>query len=132
MRKLALVILVLILSTACNDHQVNLAIDHISRTWTVYKYERDGVDITPVFTSSYGSYSITFDLNKSYTESFITFGTPVTITGIYIFSNDAGILTLSDEFQSRVFDIITLNNTDMTLQDFNSDTSEVYYFEVVI
>lgn len=132
MRKIVLVIFVLFLSTACEDQRVNQAIDKISRTWTVYKYEKDGIDITPVFTSNYVNYTIACEKTQDYTESFILFGTPVTITGIYIFSDQAQILTLSDEFQSRVFDIITLNNSDMTLQDINADTSEVYYFEAVI
>ena len=132
MRKIVLVIFVLFLSTACEDQRVNQAIDKISRTWTVYKYEKDGIDITPVFTSNYVNYILTCEKTQDYTESFILFGTPVTITGIYIFSDQAQILTLSDEFQSRVFDIITLNNSDMTLQDINEDTSEVYYFEAVI
>lgn len=132
MRKIVLVIFVLFLSVACEDQRVNQAIDKISRTWTVYKYEKDGIDITPVFTSNYVNYILTCEKSQDYTESFILFGTPVTITGIYIFSDQAQILTLSDEFQSRVFDIITLNNSDMTLQDINSDTTEVYYFEAVI
>lgn len=127
-----MVIFVLFLSVACEDQRVNQAIDKISRTWTVYKYEKDGIDITPVFTSNYVNYILTCEKSQDYTESFILFGTPVTITGIYIFSDQAQILTLSDEFQSRVFDIITLNNSDMTLQDINSDTTEVYYFEAVI
>ena len=132
MRKIVLVIFVLFLSTACEDQRVNQAIDKISRTWTVYKYEKDGIDITPVFTSSYADYSIVFEKSQDYTETFIFFGSPVTITGIYIFSDQAQILTLSDEFESRVFDIITLNNSDMTLQDINSDSTEIYYFEAVI
>ncbi len=132
MRKIVLVIFVLFLSTACEDQRVNQAIDKISRTWTVYKYEKDGIDITPVFTSNYVDYTISFEKSQDYTESFMLFGSPVTITGIYIFSDQAQILTLSDEFESRVFDIITLNNSDMTLEDLNADTTEVYYFEAVI
>ena len=128
MRKYVLVICVLLMATSCENHLVNNAIDHISRTWIVTKYENDLIDETITFTTKYVDYSITFDVNQDYTENYIFLGSPVSITGIYIFSMEAGILTLSDEFQSRVYDIITLTDTEMTLLDLNSDTSETYYF----
>jgi len=31
-----------------------------------------------------------------------------------------------------VFNVLTLTNNEMTLEDRNSDTNQVYYFEVVL
>ncbi len=118
----------MLIATSCENRLVNQAIMHISRTWVITKYEKEGIDETPIFASNFVNYSITFDINEDYTENYIFLGSPVIITGIYIFSQEAGILTFSDEFQSRVYDIVTLTDTEMTLLDLNSETSEIYYF----
>ncbi len=132
MRKLVLIFCLIAFSTSCEDLRIDQAVEHISRTWSVYKFEIDGYDQTPLFTSTYLSYNITFTDTLDYTENYTFLGSPVSITGIYIFSDKAGILTLSDEFQSRVFNVLTLTNNEMTLEDRNSDTNQVYYFEVVL
>ena len=132
MRKLVLIFCLIAFSTSCEDIRIDKAVEHISRTWSVYKFEIDGYDQTPLFTSTYVSYNITFTDTSDYTENYTFLGSPLSITGIYIFSDKAGILTLSDEFQSRVFNVLTLTNNEMTLEDRNSDTNQVYYFEVVL
>lgn len=133
MRKLLISICILCYATSCDNVNENAAIDHISRTWTVYKFEIDGYDQTPLFTSEFGSYSLFCERNQDYTESYILFGvTSVTITGLYIFSDGDDILTLSDEFESRVFNVLTLTNNEMTLEDRNADNNQVYYFEAVL
>lgn len=132
MRKILLILFIIGLSTSCENIRVDQAIEHISRTWSVYKYEIDGYDQTPLFTSAYSNYNIVFTDTSDYTESYIFLGTPVTITGIYIFSDKANILTLSDEFQSRVYNVLTLTNNEMTLEDRNAENNQVYYFEVVL
>jgi len=132
MRKWLLVILVLCYTTSCEKFNENQGIEKISRVWTVYKFEIDGYDQTPLFTSTYGTLTLTCEKDQDYTESYTFLGTPTTITGIYIFSDGDDILTLSDEFQSRVFNVLTLTNNEMTLEDRNSDTNNVYYFESVL
>ena len=133
MRKLLLFICILGYTASCDTVNEHEAIDHISRTWTVYKYEINGYDQTPLFTAKFGSYGLICERDQDYTESYLLFGTlPVTITGIYIFSDGENILTLSDEFQSRVYNVLTLTNNEMTLEDRNSDTNYVYYFEAVL
>lgn len=133
MRKLFICMGILLSVNSCDRINENAAIDHISRTWTVYKFEIDGYDQTPLFTSEYTSYSLFCERSQDYTESYVLFGgTPVTITGIYIFSDGDNILTLSDEFQSRVFNVLTLTNNEMTLEDRNAESNEVYYLEAVL
>lgn len=133
MRKLLMCICILGYTASCDKINENEAIEHISRSWTVYKYEIDGYDQTPLFTAEFVTYSLICERDQDYTESYLLFGTtPVTITGLYIFSDGDDILTLSDEFQSRVFNVLTLTNNEMTLEDRNSDTNQVYYFEAVL
>jgi WD40 repeat protein len=132
MRKFVIIICLIAFSTSCEDIRVDQGIDHISRKWSVYKFEIDGYDQTPLYTSTYVDYNITFTDTLTYTENYTYLGTPLSIDGIYIFSDKASILTLSDEFQSRVYNILTLTNNEMTLEDRNSDVNQVYYFEVVL
>ncbi|HMU68770.1 MAG TPA: hypothetical protein PK511_08840 [Chitinophagales bacterium] len=132
MRKLILIIAVIISFTSCDNFKESEAIEHITRTWTVYKYEVDGYDQTPLFVATYGTYTLVCEKDQDYTETYTVGATPVTITGIYIFSDGDNILTLSDEFQSRVFNVLTLTNNEMTLEDRNADTNQVYYLEAVI
>jgi hypothetical protein len=132
MRKAMLILLIIGFSTSCGNIRVDNSIAYISRTWSVYKYEIDGYDQTPLFTAAYSFYNITFTDTSDYTENYTFLGTPVTITGIYIFSDKGNILTLSDEFQSRVYNVLTLTNNEMTLEDRNAENNQVYYFEVVL
>lgn len=132
MRKIFMIVFLVGLASSCEDIRVDQATEHISRAWSVYKFEIDGYDQTPLFTSTYLNYNITFTDTSDYTETYNLGATPVSITGIYIFSDKASILTLSDEFQSRVFNILTLTNNEMTLEDRNAETNQVYYFEVVL
>lgn len=132
MRKLLLVICVLCYATSCDRFNENQGIEKISRVWTVYKFEIDGYDQTPLFTAMYGTYTLTCEKSQDYTETYTLFGSPTTITGLYIFSDGDDILTLSDEFQSRVYNVLTLTNNEMTLEDRNSDTNNVYYLESVL
>jgi len=127
-----LILCIVSFSTSCGDVRIDQAIDHISRTWSVYKYEIDGYDQTPLFTAAYSAYNITFTDTSDYTENYTFLGTPLSITGIYIFSDKGNILTLSDEFQSRVYNVLTLSNNEMTLEDRNAENNQVYYFEVVL
>lgn len=123
-------ILLILSATACEDHRINLAKEELEGTWTVYKYEVDAIDVTPTFTSIYSAYNISFDKVKNYTESYNYLGvTPVLVTGSYYFSESGKILTWSDENGSRVYNVLTLNDTAMTLDDYDADPSEVYYFE---
>ncbi len=133
MRELLMCIVILLTVNSCDRVNENAAIDHISRTWTVYKFEIDGYDQTPLFTSQFATYSLFCERSQDYTESYVEFGvTPVTINGIYIFSDGDDILTLSDEFQSRVYNVLTLTNNEMTLEDRNADNNEVYFLEAVL
>jgi len=132
MRKILTIVILLLYVTACNNFNENAAVDHISRTWTVYKFEVNGYDQTPLFTATYGSYQLICERDRDYTESYVFLGDPKSITGIYIFSDGDDILTLSDEFQSRVYNVLTLTNNEMTLEDRNSDSNNVYYLEAVL
>ncbi len=129
MHKKVLFILLLIAASSCEDHLISLAKEEIEGTWTVYKYEVDTIDVTPVFTGTYLDYSIEFDRVKNYTENYTLGVTPVTVTGIYLFSDNAKIMTLSDENGSRVFDVVTLNDTALTLQYMDSLPTTVLYLE---
>ncbi|MEZ5013880.1 MAG: hypothetical protein R2794_06275 [Chitinophagales bacterium] len=51
------------------------------------------------------------------------------IDGIFIFSDHADVLTLSDENQTRVYNIVTLTNSALTLELLGGTDTEVFFFE---
>jgi hypothetical protein len=121
MRNLIAVLLVVMVSVGCatKDEQAR---KNIAQTWRVSKVFQDGNDITTTYLDTRQEYRLTFSNNGTFAESYRPFSgsAPVNIPGTWVFSDGIKKVTLTDDNQTRLYQVDELSEDNLNITDLGS------------
>ena len=103
---------------------------NIQRSWRIDKVFENGQEVTSSYTATRANYRIYFDGDNTFEEVYQQFsgGDNVTVTGIWEFSDNASLLTLTDNNQSRLYAIDKLDEDELNISDRNSNNDRKIEF----
>lgn len=129
MRNLIAILLVLIVSAGCATKDER-ARNNISKTWQVSKVFQNGIDVTQTYLNSRVDYRIKFNSSGSFEESYAPFsGAPLeNITGTWVFSDGINKVTLTDDNQTRVYQIDEIGENNFNITDLGSTNNREIQF----
>ena len=127
----ALILLTVVIAASSCQTKQEAARDNISKTWKIQSVTRDGADDTANYLQNRSDYTITFNQEGAFRESYVSFGssTPVVVNGSYTINASVTQLSLESDFQSRPYNIDLLEEGNLNLTDQGS-SDEVKVFHV--
>jgi hypothetical protein len=121
MRNLITVLLVVMVSAGCatKDEQAR---KNIAQTWRISKVFQDGNDITTTYLDTRQDYRLRLSNNGTFTETYRTFSgaTPLNIPGTWVFSDGIKKVTLTDDNQTRLYQVDELSEDNLNITDLGS------------
>ena len=129
MKKALGVLLVVMIVAGCATKEEQ-ARTNIQRSWRIDKVFENGQEVTSSYTATRANYRIYFDGDNTFEEVYQQFsgGDNVTVTGIWEFSDNASLLTLTDNNQSRLYAIDKLDEDELNISDRNSNNDRKIEF----
>lgn len=129
MKKALGVLLVVMIAAGCATKEEQ-ARTNIQRSWRIDKVFENGQEVTSSYTATRANYRIYFDGDNTFEEVYQQFsgGDNVTVTGIWEFSDNASLLTLTDNNQSRLYAIDKLDEDELNISDRNSNNDRKIEF----
>jgi hypothetical protein len=116
-------------ATGCETEQ-EAARNNITTTWKIDQVTRDGADNTSVYLSNRDNYTISFDEEGGFVESYVSLGAgeQTSIVGTWSINTNTTVLSLETDFSSRAFtiDLIDENNLKVTDQS-QTDVVKIFY-----
>ncbi|MBC8172406.1 MAG: lipocalin family protein [Chitinophagales bacterium] len=129
-RTLSFFSLALIFFTSCEKKRIADGTRDISQAWVVVKTEKNGADDTGNFDLKFKDYTIFFSEDGNYDETYALYGSAaIDMSGTWLFQNNATEIQLADSTQTRFFEIIELNQSELILQLLGVPDEEVRYLE---
>ena len=111
---LSVVLLLSFYSLSCRK---SIYTTNIERTWVVTTYYKNGVDSTAVFNNSFKNYTIVFNFNNGFIESYIADGkNPLIVRGMWQLIENSKTLQLTDSVRVRNYNIDKLKIKSMILK----------------
>jgi hypothetical protein len=112
------------------DEETQLSMtDELSRQWEVVKYEVNGSDETATFESLFPEYSVDFNSDGTYTEYYFVLGVLVPVNGTWLFMNNNTEIQMTDPDQTRLYHIMKLTTTELTVEDANTAAEDIFYLQ---
>ncbi|MBC8046569.1 MAG: lipocalin family protein [Fimbriimonadaceae bacterium] len=109
--------------------KINENTDRIAGLWQIEKKEVNGSNQTDNFKASHINYVLSFTPEGAFTETYAdAFGDLQIFEGSWLFLNNVKELKLSDNTQDRIYDIIELTTTILTIQLLNTPDETLFYF----
>jgi len=129
MRNLIAVLLVVMVSVGCATKDEK-ARTNISQTWIISKVFQNGNDVTSTYLDTRQEYRITFSNNGTFAESYRQFsgGAPINIPGTWVFSDGVNKVTLTDNNQTRVYQVDELEEDNFNITDLGSTNNREIQF----
>jgi len=129
MKKLVAILLVVIVSAGCatRDEQAR---NNISNNWRISKVFQNGTDVTGSYLDTRADYRIKFNSSGSFEENYSPFSgaTVENIFGTWVFSDGINKVTLTDNNQTRVYQIEELDKTVLNIKDLGSTNNREIQF----
>ncbi len=129
MKKLVAILLVVIVSAGCatRDEQAR---NNISNNWRISKVFQNGTDVTESYLDTRADYRIEFNSSGSFEENYSPFSgaTVENIFGTWVFSDGINKVTLTDNNQTRVYQIEELDKTVLNIKDLGSTNNREIQF----
>ena len=129
MRNLIAVFLMVMVSAGCatKDEQAR---NNISKTWRISKVFQNGTDVTETYLDTRANYRIKFNSSGSFEESYSPFsgGTVQNVNATWVFSDGINKVTLTDNSQTRVYQIDELDKTVLNIKDLGSTNNREIQF----
>jgi len=129
MKKLVAILLVVIVSAGCatRDEQAR---NNISNNWRISKVFQNGTDVTESYLDTRADYRIKFNSSGSFEENYSPFSgaTVENIFGTWVFSDGINKVTLTDNNQTRVYQIEELDKTVLNIKDLGSTNNREIQF----
>ncbi|MDP6909341.1 MAG: DUF5004 domain-containing protein [Flavobacteriales bacterium] len=127
-KKILILLAVAVFSAGCAT-KLEKARTNISRTWQISKVYENGQDVTAVFLLGFGQYRIHFDNGGDFVENYYPFSgaDQLTVTGTWVFSDGINKITLTDNNQTRVYQVDRLDEDHLNVTDLgSSDNTELH------
>ncbi len=122
MKKIIVLLFVAALSTGCAT-KLEKARTNLARTWQVSKVYEDGEDETTAFLQSFANYSIKFSSGGDFVENYNPFNGSIEleVTGTWVFSDGINKITLTDDNQTRIYQVDLLDEDHLNVTDLGSN-----------
>ena len=122
MKKVLVFMLGVIISTGCAT-KLEQARTNITQSWQMSKVYENGQDVTVTFLVGLGDYRISFDNGGGFVETYYPFSGAAlaTVTGTWVFSDGINKITLTDNNQTRVYQIDRIDEDHFNLTDLGSN-----------
>ncbi len=129
MKKFVAILLVVMVGVGCATKDER-ARNNISKTWRISKVFQNGNDVTESYLETRANYRIKFNSSGSFEESYSPFsgGTTENITGTWVFSDGTNKVTLTDNSQTRVYQINELDKDVLNIKDLGSTNNREIQF----
>lgn len=129
MRNLIVVLLVIMVSTGCATKDEK-ARTNIAGTWRISKVYQNGNDITDTYLDTRPNYRIKFTNGGDFQETYSPFsgGTPISVSGAWVFSDGINKVTLTDANQTRVYQVDELSEDNFNITDLGSTNKREIHF----
>lgn len=127
MRNALAVILVILVAAGCATREER-ARTNIVQTWKIFKVFQNEQDVTNAYLDNHISYRISFDNSGNFTETYFPFSgsDAVNVAGTWLFTDGIDKLTLTDNNQTRVFQIDLLDEDNLNLTDLGSSNGRKF------
>lgn len=121
MKKVIAFMLVVMVSVGCATKEER-AKTNLTRTWEIFKVYQNDQDVTEAYLSNHINYRLTFNGDGDFEEKYFpeSGGALVTINGTWLFSDGIRKITLTDNNQSRIFEIDLLDEDNFNIIDLGS------------
>lgn len=129
MRKIAVFLLVVMVGVGCATKEEK-ARTHIAQTWKIFKVYENEQDVTTDYVESRINYRITFHTNDAFEESYYPFSGAdlLSVTGTWIFSDGISKVTLTDNNQTRVYQVDLLDEDNFNITDLGASNGRKIEF----
>lgn len=124
MRRIFVFILLITISSGCAT-KLEKARTNITRTWQISAVFENGLDVTVAFLQSRADYRIDFNNGGDFVETYFPFsgGLLTTVPGTWVFSDGINKITLTDNNQTRVYQIERLDEEHLNITDLGSNNN---------
>lgn len=129
MRNLIAVLLVVMVSAGCATKDEK-ARTNIAQTWRISKVFQNGNDVTTTYLQTRENYRLKFTNTGDFLETYAPFsgGTPISISGTWVFSDGINKVTLTDPNQTRVYQVDELSEDNFNITDLGSFNKREIHF----
>ena len=127
MKKAVVFLLVIMVGIGCATREEQ-ARTNIVRTWKILRVFQNDLDVTNEYLDSHIDYRLSFDNNGNFSERYYPFNGSdlVTVTGTWLFTDGIDKLTLTDNNQSRVFQIDLLDKDNLTITNLSASSGRKF------
>ncbi|TNF26904.1 MAG: hypothetical protein EP314_05380 [Bacteroidetes bacterium] len=127
MKKAVAFLLVIMVGIGCATREEQ-ARTNIVRTWKILRVFQNDLDVTNEYLDSHIDYRLSFDNNGNFSERYYPFNGSdlVTVTGTWLFTDGIDKLTLTDNNQSRVFQIDLLDKDNLTITNLSASSGRKF------
>lgn len=121
MKKVIAFLLVVMVGVGCATKEEK-ARTNIVRTWKIFKVYQNDQDVTNSYLDNHINYRLSFDNNGNFEESYYPFSGSdlVDVSGTWLFTDGIDKLTLTDNNQTRVFQVDLLDEDNFNITDLGS------------
>lgn len=122
-----LIILLITFSSSCKKAHETLKKDQLSRAWVISTYKKNDIDETATFKATLVNYTIIFNDQGNYSNTYTFLGVPVGINGTYAFENNEQQIRLTESGGTQhLFTINELTASKCTVTSFGTDKEQFF------
>jgi outer membrane lipoprotein-sorting protein len=129
MKRVAVLFLIVIVSIGCATKEEK-ARTNLTQVWRIAKVFQNGQNITMSYLENHVNYRISFSNNGTFLETYLPAdgSSEISINGAWVFSDGINKITLTDNNQSRIFEIDLLDEDNFNVTDLGSSNGRQFEF----